>query len=188
MTIFLRRALISGILYLTSVQFVETLGVTFPTFMTIPVYWTGALRSFNSYGLFAVMTDRRHEIVMEGSRDGKEWKEYEFKYKPGNLARSLPQIAPFQPRLDWQMWFAVLSDYQRQPWLFNFCLRLLQGSDRAQGLLAVNPFPEEPPLMIRLSVYEYRFTSPEERQQTGHWWVRHFKGLYSPIVSLRHNA
>src|SRR5204863_9605213 len=74
----------------------------------------------NTYGLFAVMTTTRAEIIMEGSNDGTTWLTYEFKYKPGGPALHLPWVAPHQPRLDWQMWFAALGDYRSNPWILRF--------------------------------------------------------------------
>lgn len=143
------------------------------------------LRSFNRYGLFAVMTPTRPELIVEGSNDQKTWRAYTFRYKPGNLAARPKQAAPFQPRLDWQMWFAALSDYRQNRWFLGFCSRLLEGSPFVLDLLADNPFPETPPLYLRVSVYEYYYTTPEERRATGHWWKREYKGQYCPVLSLK---
>jgi predicted DCC family thiol-disulfide oxidoreductase YuxK len=142
------------------------------------------LRSINPYGLFAVMTTRRMEIVVEGSEDGVSWLPYEFKYKPGDLARRPPFVAPHQPRLDWQMWFAALSDYRREPWFLYFCQRLLEGSRPVLALLQTNPFPRAPPRFIRASFYEYRFSDPTTRRRSHAWWTRSYVGLYCPILTL----
>jgi len=139
----------------------------------------------NSYGLFAVMTTTRPEIVIEGSNDGVTWLAYGFKYKPGELTRRPAWVAPHQPRLDWQMWFAALGDYQSDPWIVRFMGRLLQGSPEVLGLLESNPFPDGPPHYIRAQLYQYSFTSPAERKSTGAWWKRELKGVYVPAVSLR---
>jgi hypothetical protein len=139
----------------------------------------------NSYGLFAVMTVTRPEIVIEGSNDGVNWLEYEFKYKPGDVTRRPAWVAPHQPRLDWQMWFAALGDYQSDPWIVRFIARLLQGSPEVLRLLARNPFPGGPPRYVRAQRYQYRFTNPAERKSTGAWWKRELKGVYVPVVSLR---
>ena len=139
----------------------------------------------NSYGLFAVMTTTRPEIVIEGSNDGVTWLPYEFKYKPGDLARRPAWVAPHQPRLDWQMWFAALGDYQSDPWIIRFMARLLQGSPEVLRLLGRNPFPGGPPHYVRAMLYQYRFTSPAERKSTGAWWNRELKAVYVPTVSLR---
>ena len=147
--------------------------------------WVIPFRIVNNYGLFTVMTTSRPEIIIEGSYDGKNWREYEFKYKPGNTKRSLPWVAPHQPRLDWQMWFAALGNYNSNPWFSNLMLKILQGSPEVLNLLEKNPFPNEPPMYIRAVVYEYNFTDFESKRQTGKWWVRELKELYFPIVSLR---
>ncbi len=139
----------------------------------------------NSYGLFAVMTTTRPEIVIEGSNDGVTWLAYEFKYKPGDLTRRPAWVAPHQPRLDWQMWFAALGDYQSDPWIIRFMARLLQGSPEVLGLLGRNPFPGGAPHYVRAMLYLYRFTSAAERKNTGAWWTRELKGIYVPVVSLR---
>jgi len=141
------------------------------------------LRSVNTYGLFAVMTTSRPEIVMEGSDDGATWKAYEFRWKPGDLNRRGRFVAPHQPRLDWQMWFAALSSPNEQPWFFPFCLRLLEGDPDVIRLLAKNPFPSSPPRYLRAVLYEYRFTTPEEHRATGAWWTREEKGLYAPVLT-----
>src|SRR5262249_4931238 len=97
------------------------------------------LRSINTYGLFAVMTTPRREIVVEGSTDGAGWKPYEFRYKAGDVRRRPPWVAPHQPRLDWQMWFAALEDPATAQWFERFCRRLLAGSPDVVRLLADDP-------------------------------------------------
>lgn len=149
--------------------------------------WSSPFRSFNSYGLFAVMTTSRPEIVVEGSNDGVTWLEYEFKYKAGDVKRRPRFVEPHQPRLDWQMWFAALGDYRQNPWFLSFCLRLLQGSPEVLGLIQHNPFPNEPPRFLRAVVYEYHFTDLATRRKTGAWWRRELKGDYIPVITIRQN-
>jgi predicted DCC family thiol-disulfide oxidoreductase YuxK len=146
--------------------------------------WLSPFRSVNSYGLFAVMTMERPEIIIEGSADGRDWKEYEFPYKPGDVKRRPAFVAPHQPRLDWQMWFAALGNYRQNPWFVNFLIRLLEGSPEVVALLKTNPFPQAPPRFVRARLYDYRFTTSRERRRTGAWWVRTFKGEYVPPISL----
>ncbi len=146
--------------------------------------WLEPFRSFNSYGLFAVMTTSRPEIIIEGSDDGVTWRAYEFKYKPGDVKRRPGFVEPHQPRLDWQMWFAALGTYRQNPWLVNFCVRLLQGSPPVLALLERNPFPNAPPRYIRAVVYDYRFTDFATRRKTGAWWRRQEEGEYLPAFSL----
>jgi hypothetical protein len=131
------------------------------------------------------MTTTRPEIVIEGSNDSTEWKPYIFQYKPGPLNRAPGIVEPSQPRLDWQMWFAALSNYRENPWLIRFMMRLLQGSQPVLDLLGENPFAGHPPRYVRAIVYEYRFTNFDERRKTGNWWKREMKGIYFPPVSLR---
>ncbi len=141
------------------------------------------LRTVNSYGLFMVMTTRRPEIVVEGSEDGRTWLAYEFKWKPGDPRRAPPFVAPHQPRLDWQMWFAALSRVQAQPWFVSFMHRLLEESPPVLDLLERNPFPNGPPRYVRAMLYDYRFTDFETRRREGTWWRRTELGLYCPVLS-----
>ena len=115
--------------------------------------------SVNAYGLFAVMTTTRPELIVEGSNDGRTWNAYEFKYKPGELRRAPPWVAPHQPRLDWQMWFAALDRFDESSWLERFCRRLLEGSPAVLELLAVNPFPDTPPRFVRVVRSQYNVAS-----------------------------
>jgi hypothetical protein len=139
----------------------------------------------NTYGLFAVMTTSRPEIIVEGSNDNQTWLAYEFKYKPGDLARRPAWVAPHQPRLDWQMWFAALGDYRSDPWTVQLMVKLLQGSPAVLRLFAKNPFPASPPRYVRALVYDYSFTTAAERRANGNWWRRELKGEYLPVLSLK---
>jgi lipase maturation factor 1 len=143
-----------------------------------------AFRIVNSYGLFRQMTRDRKEIVIEGSADGIDWRPYEFKWKPGDLMRAPGWCAPHQPRLDWQMWFAALGSYRQNPWFVQTVISLLHGKPKVIALFERNPFPETPPRFIRATFYRYRFTTAEERRQTGAWWKRQELGEYLPSVSL----
>lgn len=142
-----------------------------------------AFRISSPYGLFATMTKQRHEIVLEGSLDGSSWKEYEFKFKPGNVYRMPPVLAPFHARLDWQMWFAALGTLNDSPWLQTFMKRLLENRAEVTELLETNPFPDTPPKFLRAKLYNYEFTSPEEALNNDIWWKRTPIGDYSPILT-----
>jgi len=139
----------------------------------------------NNYGLFAVMTTSRPELIFEGSDDGKTWREYEFPYKPGSLTRPPPVVAPHQPRLDWQLWFAALTPPLQNNWVLRFCEHLLRGTPEVVHLLKTNPFPDRPPLMIRVLRYDYHFTNSLERQRTGRWWRRELQDVYFEPMSLK---
>ncbi len=142
------------------------------------------LHLVNTYGLFAVMTTTRPEIIVEGSDDGVHWSEYAFKYKPGDVMRRPPWNAPHQPRLDWQMWFAALGTASDNPWISLFLERLLENSPEVTALLGSNPFPHKPPAYVRAELYLYRYSSPEEKEKTGAWWVRQQQGIYYPAIAL----
>jgi predicted DCC family thiol-disulfide oxidoreductase YuxK len=139
----------------------------------------------NPYGLFAVMTTGRPEIVIEGSADGQVWREYVFRFKPGPVTRRARWSIPHQPRLDWQMWFAALGDHTDNPWFESLMRRLLEGSPPVLALLEANPFPDRPPKYVRAQLYDYRFADASTRAATGQWWVRRLDGLYFPEVALR---
>ena len=143
----------------------------------------GPLHIVSSYGLFAIMTTAREEIVIEGSSDGTEWREYEFRYKPGDLFRAPPWNIPHQPRLDWQMWFAALEDPRRLPWFWRLLQRLLENEPSVTALLEKNPFADRPPVYVRAQFYDYTFTD-SARKATGRWWERRLLGPYFPVVQL----
>ena len=138
-------------------------------------------RTVNSYGLFRVMTTERPEIVVEGSRDGRHWEPYEFRYKPGDPSRPPAWVAPHQPRLDWQMWFAALGSWRQSRWFRAFLVRLLEGSGPVVDLLESSPF-DDPPRYVRGVLYDYRFTTPRQRSETGRWWRRERLGPYGPVL------
>jgi predicted DCC family thiol-disulfide oxidoreductase YuxK len=144
-------------------------------------------RSVNGYGLFRVMTRTRAEITIEGSNDGEHWSAYSFKWKPGDPDAAPGFVAPYMPRLDWQMWFAALGQYDDDPWFVSFLVQLLKGSPPVLGLLATNPFPQAPPRYIRAVIADYQFTDLAERRQTGAWWRVGPERPYSPAFSLRGN-
>lgn len=144
-----------------------------------PLY---AFATFNNYGLFAVMTTTRPEIVLEGTRDGERWEPYVFRYKPGPLGRAPVWVAPHQPRLDWQMWFAALGDFRMNAWLAAFMRGLVANEPAMIELIETNPFFDQPPRQVRALVYDYEFTTPEERNETGNWWKRGEPKLYAPVI------
>ena len=146
------------------------------------------LASFNTYGLFARMTDERLEIRIEGRVDGEDWQTYRFRYKPDALDTGLPWVAPHMPRLDWQMWFAALeagyppSRRRSSPWFQNLLLRLFAGEEAVLALLAHNPFPDEPPQYLRATVAPFTYTSSEARRESGRRWEAGERRGYFPVV------
>jgi lipase maturation factor 1 len=149
-----------------------------------PLRWLAPFHLVSSYGLFAVMTTERPEIIVEGSNDGVTWLAYEFKWKPGDPKRPPRFVAPHQPRLDWQMWFAALGSYQNNHWFIRFLGRLLEGSPEVLRLLKNNPFPHQPPKYVRSALFDYRFSNLAELRSTGAWWRRERRELYSPMLEL----
>lgn len=152
-------------------------------------------RSFNAYGLFQDMTEERPEIILEVSDDGILFLPLDFKYKPGDSKLAPRTIAPHQPRLDWQMWFAALyPGYNPQRdasanspmyWFGQFCTALLQHKQPVWDLIEPPPFPVEEITHIRAKLYRYHFTAPEVRQISGDWWEREFLGNFSGTMSLQ---
>jgi hypothetical protein len=140
-------------------------------------------RSINGYGLFRSMTTERPEINLEVSRDGREWRELAFRWKPGDVARRPGFVQPHQPRLDWQMWFAALNPRRAGYWLERLVFRLLDGSPEVWSLLAEPDLAARPPRYLRLVYYRYEFTTPDERSERGDWWRRTRQGA-SPAFSL----
>jgi Lipase maturation factor len=151
------------------------------------------LHIVNTYGAFGSITRERNEVVIEGTLDERpseasEWREYEFKGKPGALTRRPPQVAPYHMRLDWLMWFAALSSPGEQPWLRPFIASLLAGDRNVLSLMRKNPFPDRPPRVVRAVYYRYRFTTPEERRRTGRWWERERLGIYFGPATLNQSG
>lgn len=142
------------------------------------------LRLVSAYSLFATVPPTRQEIVIEGSDDGVEWKPYAFRHKPGDVKRAPGFVAPFQPRLDWHMWYAVIEPPEANPWFGRLMVLLLQGSKPALSLFGGNPFPDAPPAYVRATLYRYRFTTPEERKLDGAWWRAAMRIEYFPTTSL----
>ncbi len=142
--------------------------------------------SVNGYGLFATMTTRRFELVVEGSNDGKRWKPYRFHYKPQDPKAAPPVIGLHMPRLDWQMWFAALAPRcGGRAWFLDFLEGLLEGRQGVRALLAEDPFLGEAPRYVRVRRERWSFTDPETRAKTGQLWSVEAAGEYCPRFSLR---
>lgn len=149
--------------------------------------WIKPIRHYfinNPYGLFATMTRSRREIVIQGSIEEGDWKDYEFYYKPQDPQAMPAQVAPYQPRLDWQMWFAALRPVP-PPWFLKFVGRLLENKVEVTTLLKKNPFPDQAPKKIRAVIYDYRYTNFDEQSKTKAYWKIKPLGLYLPPISLK---
>jgi hypothetical protein len=147
----------------------------------------------NTYGAFGSVSRRRYEVIIEGTADripnaASEWREYEFKAKPGDRRRLPPQVAPYHLRLDWLMWFLPLSPMYGEGWFVPFLTALLRGDRPVLGLLRRNPFPDGPPIYVRARLYLYRYTSWTELRQTGAWWTRTPAGDFVGAVRLERDA
>ncbi|XP_042631574.1 lipase maturation factor 2-like [Cyprinus carpio] len=145
----------------------------------------------SSYGLFRRMTGvgGRPEVVIEGSMDRNTWTEIEFMYKPGNVSAAPPVVAPHQPRLDWQMWFAALGPHTQSPWFSSLLHRLLQGKRDVIRLIQTDesqyPFSKQPPAYLRAHRYKYWFTKPkEDGSYPQRWWRRVYVEEFYPMVHL----
>jgi len=149
---------------------------------TSPVTALEPFRIANQYGLFAVMTRGRYEIEFQGSPDGQNWVAYPFRYKPQDLNRPPGIYAPYQPRFDWNLWFASLGSWREYPIVPNTEMRLLSNDKDVLALFADNPFPQGPPRQIRAVLWQYWFTTMAEKRETGLWWRRQLLGLYAPTL------
>ncbi|MFL5609029.1 MAG: lipase maturation factor family protein [Gemmatimonadaceae bacterium] len=142
-------------------------------------------RIANAYGLFAVMTEARYEIEFQGSRDGTTWIPYPFRYKPQDIQERPGVYAPYQPRFDWNLWFASLGPWQQSPWVVAAQQRLIEGSPSVLRLFRRDPFDGRPPAMVRTVRWQYWFTDPASRRATGAWWRRRELGVFTGVVSAR---
>jgi hypothetical protein len=147
-----------------------------------PVIVLEPFRIANRYGLFAIMTRARYEIEFQGSTDGQNWVAYPFRYKPQELNQPPRIYAPYQPRFDWNLWFASLGSWREYPIIPNTEVRLLSNDKDVLELFAENPFSREPPRQIRALLWQYWFTTIAEKRGSGMWWRRQLLGLYSPTV------
>ena len=147
-----------------------------------PIAALDPFRVANQYGLFAVMTRGRYEIEFQGSNDGVNWTAYPFRYKPQALNEPPRIYAPYQPRFDWNLWFASLGSWRDYPLVTNTEERLLANDKDALALFAGNPFANAPPRQVRAVLWQYWFTSVAEKRATGNWWRRELLGLYAPVL------
>jgi hypothetical protein len=180
LTLAMTAVMLSWIFYATAVQMVWMVKpVGLPT---TPVSALEPFRIANRYGLFAMMTRGRYEIEFQGSDDGQKWLVYPFRFKPQDPAKPPGIYAPYQPRFDWNLWFASLSTWREEPIVPRTEQALLRGSGDVLQLFAGNPFPNAPPRQVRAVLWQYWFTDSEEKRATGMWWRREQLGLYAPTL------
>src|SRR6185312_2688191 len=134
-------------------------GMELPSVLTIPMRSLAPFRVANQYGLFASMTPARYEIEFQGTRDGVHWIAYPFRYKPQDLRTAPPIFAPYQPRFDWNLWFASLAPWQQSPWVALVQMKLLDDDPAVTSLFRSDPFAGAPPVAVRTVLWQYWFTS-----------------------------
>jgi lipase maturation factor 1 len=150
---------------------------------TKPIALLDPFRIANQYGLFAVMTNGRYEIEFQGSNDGQNWTPYRFRNKPQALDEAPRIYAPYQPRFDWNLWFASLGDWRQNEIVPLTEQRLLENDNDVLGLFRSNPFPKAAPRYVRAVLWQYWFTTSAEKRATGNWWRRELLGLYAPELT-----
>ena len=174
------RIALGWIFYVSTVELIWMfLPVPLPV---LPVAAIEPFRIANRYGLFGIMTRGRYEIEFQGSQDGTNWVAYPFRYKPQDLTTPPGIYAPYQPRFDWNLWFASLGSWQEYPIVLRTEIRLLSNDADVLNLFRDNPFPNAPPRQMRAVIWQYWFTTMQEKRTQGVWWRREFLGLYAPRI------
>jgi hypothetical protein len=171
------------IFYVTTARLVLMFSPSIPV-PTTPIEALEPFRIANQYGLFAVMTPNRYEIEFQGSNDGQNWIAYPFRFKPQDIDKAPGIYAPFQPRFDWNLWFASLGPWSQSPIVPRTEGRLLTNDADVLGLFAKNPFPNAPPKQIRAVLWQYWFSSAAEKRAQGVWWRRQLLGIYAPTIEI----
>jgi hypothetical protein len=172
------------VFYSTTAQLIWMFAPALPISQA-PVRWLDPFRIANRYGLFAVMTHERYEIEFQASTDGKTWIAYPYRYKPQSIDSAPGLYAPYQPRFEWNLWFASLGSWRE----FRFVVwteeRLLKSDPEVLALFAKNPFAEAAPRQVRAVIYQYWFTDIKTKRATGNWWRRELLGDYAPGLERR---
>jgi hypothetical protein len=153
-----------------------------------PIRALEPFRIANEFGLFAVMTRNRYELEFQGSNDGEQWAPYLFRNKPQDVHAAPRIYAPFQPRFDWNLWFASLGNWRQYTFVLNVEQRLLAGEPDVLELFAGDPFAGHPPKQVRVELWQYWFTNRTERRELGVWWRREDLGLYAPSLGRTLNG
>jgi hypothetical protein len=172
------------IFYASTAQLVLMLAPRAPL-PTTPITVLEPFRIANQYGLFAVMTRARYEIEFQGSEDGTNWTAFRFRYKPQALDAAPRIYAPYQPRFDWNLWFASLETWRDNAIVLNTEVRLLSNDPDVLSLFDGNPFPHGPPREVRAVLWQYWVTTMREKRTTGNWWRRELLGLYAPSLEMK---
>jgi hypothetical protein len=181
LSLWLAALLLAWLLYANTFLIVVQVLRSSP-FPAKPVALLEPFRVANRYGLFGRMTWRRYEIEFQGSDDGTNWTAYPFRNKPQNPAEAPRIYAPYQPRFDWNLWFASLGEWRENQWVLRVEELLLSNDRDVVGLFAGNPFPDHPPKQVRAVLWQYWFTDLATKRAAGIWWRREYLGLYAPSL------
>ena len=181
LSLVLKLLLLTWIFYVTAAYLLLMIVPGVPLWSR-PIVALEPFRIANQYGLFAVMTTARYEIEFQGTRDGTTWTLYPFKYKPQDPRQAPRVYAPYQPRFDWNLWFASLGNWRQYEWVVLTEVRLLENSSSVLKLFAGNPFDGRPPRAVRAVVWQYWFTDLATKRREGLWWNHKLIGLYAPAA------
>jgi hypothetical protein len=176
--------MLTWVLYAATLPLVEMLWQDQP----LPGAPAAALEPFriaNQYGLFAVMTPHRYEIEFQGSNDGQTWVRYPFRYKPQDVSERSRIYAPYQPRFDWNLWFASLGSWMQNPMVARTEELLLENDGDVLGLFRRDPFFGTPPKYVRAVLWQYWFSTLAQKRFEGVWWTREYLGTYAPTIIRR---
>jgi hypothetical protein len=180
--LFVASVMLTWVAYATTAEMIRMEWPDLPL-PTAPIVALEPFRIANQYGLFAVMTRGRYEIEFQGSNDQLNWTPYLFRYKPQALNEAPRIYAPYQPRFEWNLWFASLGDWQQNNLVPLTEERLLENDPDVLTLFRGNPFGQSPPRYVRAVLWQYWFTTMDEKRRTGNWWKRNLMGLYAPALT-----
>lgn len=180
----LSAVMLTWIAYATTAEMIQ-MPLPLLRLLSLPITLLDPFRIANQYGLFAVMTRGRYEIEFQGSNDDRNWTAYPFRFKPQALDKAPGIYAPYQPRFEWNLWFASLGAWQQNDFVTLTEERLLENDPDVVRLFQSNPFGQTPPRYLRAVLWQYWFTTMEEKHRTGNWWRREFLGLYAPAITRR---
>ncbi|MGB7441856.1 MAG: lipase maturation factor family protein [Coleofasciculaceae cyanobacterium] len=209
---------IGGLLYFPFNSWCSQTWLYWPSTLKIDNPWLVKLLNFyralapfrllHAYGVFPPHSSPGIRLVpiVEGTEDGRVWQEYHYRYMTSTESSPPRFVAPFHPRLDHGVFYEAFGQSNNflcslagpcNPYVFSHiswldCLiqRLLMGDSVVASLFGHNPFPSSsrPPVAIRVNLYMYQPTTPEEQARTGKWWVRTLIGEHLPPTSLDREA
>jgi hypothetical protein len=176
---------LTTIFYSTVIATWSMAGRVTPSFIALPERVLEPFRIANGYGLFANMTPARYEIEFQGTRDGTTWIAYPFRYKPQDVREHPGVFAPYQPRFDWNLWFASLASWRQSQWVVLCQMRLMQSSPSVLKLFRDDPFHGAEPVAVRTVLWQYWFTNRATKRATGQWWERRELGPFAGTLERR---